>query len=294
MSDSLDLQQNTTAAPPAESYAYTPRWVMIAFLVAFGVIGYLLYAMIHQKQQDANAFSNAAKRSAALTAELDKTNASIADLKAQLQVTEQKLGLTEDELASARSLAVTVGKEEKQQRATANLLREQLGQVQQQTSSQYGQLSDQLNGTKSDVAGTRQDLDDARTKLTTAMGDLGVQSGLIARNHEEVQELKRLGERNIYEFKMGKEKIPQHVGPIELQVRKIDSKHFRFTLDIIADDRRVERKDKTIEEPIQFYTRGSRGLYEIVVYDVNKRFISGYLSTPKIEAPANPSAPSGN
>jgi hypothetical protein len=109
-----------------------------------------------------------------------------------------------------------------------------------------------------------------------------------------VEELKRLGERNIYEFKLGKEKIPQHVGPIELQVRKIDSKHFRFTVDIIADDRRVERRDKTIEEPIQFYTRGSRSLYEIVVYDVKKKFISGYLSTPKVEAPANPSAPSGH
>lgn len=293
MMDSLDLQQSSPAAARTESYPYTPRWVIIAFIVAFGLIGYLVYALIHQKQQDASAFDNATKRSAALTAQLDKTNAAMSDLKAQLQVTQQKLGFTEDELASARSMAVAVGREQKKQQANTVELQQQLGMVQQQTSTQYGTLSDQLSGTKTDVASTRKDLDEAKSKLTTAIGDLGIQSGLIARNHEEVQELKRLGERNIYEFKMAREKLPQHVGPIQLQVRKIDPKHFRFSLAIIADDRRVERKDKTIEEPIQFYTRGSRALYEIVVFDVKKQYISGYLSTPKV-APANPSAPSGN
>lgn len=293
MTDSLDLQQRSPAAPP-ESYPYTPRWVIIAFVAAFALIGYLVYALIHQKQQDASAFDNAAKRNTALTSELDKTNAAISDLKAQLQVTQQKLGITEDELASARSMAVAVGRQQKKQQENTNALQQQLGMVQQQTSTQYGSLSDQLNGTKSDVSSTRKDLDEARSKLTTAIGDLGIQSGLIARNHEEVQELKRLGERNIYEFKMSREKLPQRVGPVQLQLRKIDLKHFRFTIDIIADDRRVERKDKTIEEPIQFYTRESRSLYEIVVYDVKKQSISGYLSTPKVAAPANPSAPSGN
>jgi len=293
MTDSLDLQQRSAHATPPQSYPYTPRWVIIAFILAFGLIGYLVYALVHQKQQDASAFDNANKRSVALTAQLDKTNATISDLKAQLQVTQQKLGLTEDELAGARSMAVAVGREQKKQQANTAELQQQLGMVQQQTSTQYGTLSDQLSGTKGDVASTRKDLDEARSKLTSAIGDLGIQSGLIARNHEEVQELKRLGERNIYEFKMGREKLPQHVGPIQLQVRKIDPKHFRFSIAIIADDRRVERKDKTIEEPIQFYTRGSRALYEIVVFDVKKQYISGYLSTPKV-APANPSAPSGN
>lgn len=291
MTDSVNLHHRTPAASP-ESYPYTPRWVIIAFVVAFGLIGYLIYALVHQKQQDVSAFDSAAKRNAALTSELDKMNATISDLKAQLQVTQQKLGITEDELASARGMAVAVSREQKKQQAHTAELQQQLGMVQQQTSTQYGTLSDQLSGTKSDVASTRKDLDAARSRLTTAIGDLGIQSGLIARNHEEVQELKRLGERNIYEFKMSKEKLPQHVGPIQLQVRKIDSKHFRFTVDIIADDRRVERKDKTIEEPIQFYTRGSRSLYEIVVYDVKKQFIAGYLSTPKVAASVNSSVPS--
>ncbi|MGC1106710.1 MAG: hypothetical protein WA876_09240 [Candidatus Acidiferrales bacterium] len=288
MTDLPEVPQSQTVGTPPEPYAYTPRWVMIVFLVVLALIGYLVYALVQQKKQSAEAFDATAKRSTALAAELDRTNGAIADLKTQLQVTEQKLGLTEDELASARSMTVSVRKDEKKQQVANDALRQQIGQVQQQTSTQFGQVSDELNGTKSDVAATRKDLDDTKSKLTTAVGDLGVQSGLIARNHEEVEELKRLNERNIYEFKLTKEKLPQHVGPVQLTLRKINAKHQTFTLDIIADDKSVERKDKTLEEPIQFYTRGTRTLYEIVVYDVQKNSISGYLSTPKAGAPATP------
>lgn len=286
MTDSPELLRSRTAEPPPESYPYTPRWVMIAFVLVLALIGYLVYALVQQKKQGAQASDLAAKRAAALSAELDRTNAAIADLRTQLQVTDQKLGLTEDELASARSMAVSVRKDEKKQQAANDALRQQIGQVQQQTSAQFGQVSDELNGTKGDVAAERKDLDDARDKLTTAIGDLGVQSGLIARNHEEVEELKRLNERNIYEFKLSKVKLPQHVGPIQLILRKANVKRLTFTIDIIADDRSVERKDKTAEEPIQFYTRGSRTLDEIVVYDVKKDSITGYLSTAKGSAPA--------
>lgn len=286
MTDLPNLSQSRAAEPPPQSYPYTPRWVIIAFIVAFALIGYLVYALIQQKNQSAQASDAASKRATALAAQLDRTNAAIADLKTDLQVTDQKLGLTEDELASARSMAVAVRKDQKRQRATQDALRQQIGQVQQQTSAQFGQVSSELNGTKNDVASTRKDLNDTNTKLSTAIGDLGVQSGLIARNHDEVEELKRLNERNIYEFTLGKAKLPQRVGPIQLIVRKINSKRLTFTLDIIADDRKTERKDKTLEEPIQFYTRGSRAVDEIVVYDIKKNSISGYLSTAKETAPA--------
>lgn len=280
MSDLPEAHQNPAAAAP-QSYPYTPRWVIIAFLVVLALIGYLVYALVQQKKQSAQTTDEAAKRSAALSAELDRTNTAMADLKNQLQMTDQKLGLTEDELASARSMAVAVRKDEKKQQAASDALRQQIGQVQQQESTQFGQVSDELNSTKTDVASTRKDLEDTKGKLTTAIGDLGIQSGLIARNHEEVEELKRLNQRNIYEFKLSKEKLPQHVGPIQLTLRKINEKHQTFTIDILADDRSVERKDKTVEEPIQFYTRSSHVLEEIVVYDVKKNSISGYLSTPK-------------
>lgn len=275
-----DLPEVSHSQAP-EAYSYTPRWVMIAFVLILALIGYLVYAGVQEKKQSAQAADAAGRRSIALSAELDRTNAAIADLKTQLEVTTQKLSLTEDELASARSMAVAARTDQKKQQATNNALRQQIGQVQQQTATQFGQVTDELNGTKSDVASTRKDLDETNSKLTTAIGDLGVQSGLIARNHEEVEELKRMNERNIYEFKLSKEKRPLHVGQIQLMLRKINAKRLTFTLDIIADDQTVERKDKTAEEPIQFYTRGTRSLQEIVVYDVKKDSISGYLSTPK-------------
>ena len=293
MTDSFDTSHDTTViAPRLDSYPYTPRWVMIALVVAFALIGYLIYALYQQRQQTNQAFDSATKRAGVLSAQLDKTNSAIGDLKAELQVTSQKLGLTEDELARARGMAQSLRKAQNDQKANAEKLRQQIGQVQQQTSTQIGQVSDALNGTKSDVDATRKDLDDTKGKLGTAMGDLNVQSGLIARNHEEVQELKRLGERNVYEFNLVKSKRPQKVGPIQLQLRKVNTKHYTYTLDVVADDKHVEKKDKTLEEPVQFYVRGAHVPYEIVVYTITKDFITGYLTTPKEAAPANPSGPS--
>jgi len=289
MTDSSEAPLSSTLAPPPESYPYTPRWVILAFLVSFALMGYLLYALYTQRDQINQSLDAANKRATVLTAELDKTNASISDLKSDLQVTAQKLGLTEDELAHARALSQSIRME---QAASAQKLREQIGQVQQQTTSQIGQVSSDLSNTKSDVAATQKDLADTKNKLTTAMGDLNVQSGLIASNHEEVEELKRLGERNIYEFNLPKAKRPQHVGPIQLFLRKVDTRHFTYTIDVIVDDKRIEKKDKTVEEPVQFYAQGAHVPYEIVVYTITKNRVTGYLSTPKETAPQNPSNPS--
>lgn len=289
MTDSSEAPSSSTVAPPPESYPYTPRWVILAFLVSFALNGYLLYAIYNQRDQINQSLDAANKRAGVLTAELDKTNASISDLKSDLQVTAQKLGLTEDELAHARAMSQSIRME---QAASAQKLREQIGQVQQQTNSQIGQVSSDLNNTKNDVAATQKDLADTKNKLTTAMGDLNVQSGLIASNHEEVEELKRMGERNIYEFNLPKAKRPQHVGPIEILLRKVDTRHFTYTIDVIVDDKHIEKKDKTLEEPVQFYAQGAHVPYEIVVYTITKNRVTGYLSTPKETAPQTPSNPS--
>jgi chromosome segregation ATPase len=294
MTDSPDTPHTANFVSPPESYGYTPRWVMLALVVAFALIGYLVYTLYQQRQQTNQAFEAATKRASVLSAQLDKTNSAIADLKAEIQVTSQKLGLTEDELARARGMAQALRKAQNDQKANAEKLRQQIGQVQQQSSAQIGQVSDALNGTKTDVDATRKDLDDTKNKLSTTVGDLNVQSGLIARNHEEVQELKRMGERNVYEFNLVKSKRPQKIGPIQLQLRKVNTKHYTYTLDVIADDKRVEKRDKTLQEPVQFYVRGARTPYEIVVYSITKDFITGYLTTPKEAAPANANNPSNH
>ena len=112
---------------------------------------------------------------------------------------------------------------------------------------------------------------------------MGVMSGLIAHNHDDLEELKRRGDRNYYEFTIQKSKTPQRVGPVQIALNKTDQKKSRYTITVLADDKSIEKKDKTSGEPVQFYMKGSARLtpYEIVVFDVNKNQITGYLSAPK-------------
>ena len=264
-----------------------PRWVTVLFVIAFVFVGYLLYANFSQRQALRRSQDDADRKTQALAAELDKTNARMAEYKGQLDVTSQKLGLTEDELARARGLAQTI---RKQQQESDQQFRQQLGAYQQDTTTKFGQVATDINSTKTDLSSTKADLEATKGKLQSTIGDLGVQSGLIARNHDEVEELKRLGERDIFEFSLGKTKGPQHVGPIQVQLRKVDTKHYKYTLNVVADDKTIEKKDKTVGEPVQFYVRGARAPYEIVVFEVTKDHAKGYLSTPKSANAPPPSA----
>jgi hypothetical protein len=285
----MSLTSNTpNDTPPASEAGSLPRWVMVLFVAAFALVGYLLYATYTQRQALAKSQQDADKKTMALAAEVDKTNARIADLKGQLDVTSQKLGLTEDELARARGLAQTIRSE--QQKSDAQL-KQQIGEVQADTTTKFGQVATQLNGTQTDLSATKADLEATKGKLQSTIGDLGVQSGLIATNHEEVEELKRLGERDIFEFSLTKSKKAEHVGPIQVELRKVDTKHYRYTMNVIADDKSIEKKDKTVGEPVQFYVRGARAPYEIVVFDLTKDTAKGYLSTPKSAQAAPPASP---
>ena len=265
-----------------------PRWVTLLFIVAFALVGYLLYANYAERQNLQKSLADADKKTQALAAQLDRTNSRLADLKGQLDVTSQKLGLTGDEVARARSLAQSAKKEQEKGDAA---LRQQLGQVQADTSTKFGEVATEISGTKSDLAATKSDLEATKGRMQTAIGDLNVQSGLIARNHDEVEELKRLGQRDIFEFTLGKTKGPQRVGPIQILLRKVDQKKYRYTMNVVADDKSIEKKDKTVGEPVQFYVRGARAPYEIVVFEVTKDQAKGYLSTPKSASAPPPSNP---
>jgi chromosome segregation ATPase len=253
--------------------------------VAFALVAYLLYAGYTEREAAKKGLDAADKKTQALAAELDKTNTRIADLKGQLDVTSQKLGLTQDELARARTLSENIKRD---QLRSDKALKEQIGQVEADTSTKIGEVSTEITKTNTDVASTKADLADTKTKLQSTIGDLGVQSGLIARNHDEVEELKRRGERDIFEFDLVKSNTPQHVGPIQVQLKKVDTKRFKYTMNVVADDKSIEKKDKTVGEPIQFYVIGARQPYEIVVFTLNKDEAKGYLSTPKAgTAPAS-------
>ncbi|HXY23787.1 MAG TPA: hypothetical protein VEI73_04005 [Candidatus Acidoferrum sp.] len=283
---------------PQESYHYestgTPRWIAVLFgvviagLAVLGVAGYTTQTRLTQdlaKQQDQNRI---------LTAQLDQANSRIADLKSQMEIASQKVGLTQAELASAKSRAEAIRKE---QQASDQRLTSQIGQVQKESEEKIGAVATEVGGAKKDIEATKNDLEATKGKLERSMGDMNVMSGLIARNRDDLEELKRRGDRNYYEFTLQKSKSSQRVGPVQVSLNKTDPKKSKYTITVIADDKTIEKKDKTSGEPVQFYVKGSSRMapYEIVVFDVGKNQISGYLATPKdsgAPAPAANPAPS--
>jgi len=149
------------------------------------------------------------------------------------------------------------------------------------TDSKLGNLSGDVSTVKSDVSSTRQELQKTIADLKSVRGDLGVQSGLIATNSSELGALRRLGERNYFEFDLKKAKLPQRVGSVSLKLKGTDLRRNRYTVEVLADDKLTEKKDRTINEPVQFYVAKARIPYEIVVNQIGKDRIVGYLATPK-------------
>jgi hypothetical protein len=192
-------------------------------------------------------------------------------LKASTEALASKLGMTEKELGQRTAEL------QRQQRAAEQRLTEQHKQV----TGEVAGVKTELGGAKSDIATTRSDLEATKAKLERAMGDLGLQSGLIARTREDLEILKHKGDRDYYEFTLTKGSKPLPVSTVSLQLKKTDQKKGRFTLNLLADDRLIEKKDRTLYEPLQFYTGRDKLLYEIVVMSVDKKKVSGYISTPK-------------
>ena len=160
-----------------------------------------------------------------------------------------------------------------------------LGEVKESATTANAKVADvitHVSAVDSQVSQARSDLDKTIADLKSVQGDMGVQSGLIATNGKELAALRELGERNYVEFDVRKTNQPQRVGSINLILRRTDPKRNRFTVDVIADDKKVEKKDRTINEPVQFYLSRAHQPYELVVNEVKKDQIVGYLAAPKV------------
>jgi len=270
---------------PQESYQYegsagTPRWIAVLFGLLIAGIAIVAYAGHSVQTRLEQELSRNEEQNKILTAQLEQANSRIADLKGQVEVTSQKVGMTQAELAEARSRAEAI---RKQQVASDQKLTEQITSAQKENEAKIGAVATDVSGAKKDIEATRTDLEATKTKLERAAGDMGVMSGLIARNHDDLEELRRRGDRNYFEFTIKKSKHPERVGPVQIALDKTDQKKSRYTITVLADDKAIEKKDKTSGEPVQFYMKGSARLtpYEIVVFDVAKNQITGYLSAPK-------------
>ncbi|HEY2845094.1 MAG TPA: hypothetical protein VGJ09_15635 [Bryobacteraceae bacterium] len=149
-------------------------------------------------------------------------------------------------------------------------------------SSDVGTVKTDVTTVKADIASTQSGLDKAVADLKRVNGDMGVMSGLIATNGKDLSALRELGERNYFEFDLTKKQADKRIGNVTLKLTNADPKHNRFSLQVLADDKRVDKKDKTINEPVQVYVGGYRQPYEIVINQVKKDSVVGYLSTPKV------------
>jgi len=279
---------------PQESYHYentgTPRWIIALFAVLVVALAALAYAGYSAQARLQQETAKAEEQNKILTAQLDQANERIAQLKGEMDVTRQKIGMTQAELADARSRAEAI---RKQQTASDQRLSEQISTAQKESEAKIGAVATDVTGAKKDIEATKSDLEATKSKLDRSMGDMNVMSGLIARNHDDLEELRRRGDRNYYEFTLQKAKTPQRVGPVQMALSKTDPKKSKYTMTVLVDDKSIEKKDKTAGEPVQFYVKGSARIspYEIVVFDVGKSQINGYLATPKDTGAGAPAAP---
>jgi predicted nucleic acid-binding Zn-ribbon protein len=276
---------------PQESYHYdgtvgTPRWIAVVFVLLFLALGALGYVGYSAQSRIEASLTKSQEQSRLLAAQLDQANSRLADLKGHIDVTEQKMHLTQAELSNARSRAESIRKD---QLASDQKLAADLSENKEKILA----VATEVGGARKDIDATRSDLEATKGKLERAAGDMGVMSGLIAHNRDDLDELRRRGDRNYYEFKITKSKAPQRVGPVQVTLNKVDQKKSRYTVTVFVDDRSIEKKDRTAGEPVQFYVKGSSRMapYEFVVFDVGKNEITGYLSTPKEGAAAPAASP---
>ena len=258
----------------------TPRWVGLA-VVVLAVIGIVALGIgwsatsraTNLEQGLATQSQNIKQSQDVLSQRLAQAEETNAQMRGELSVVTDRLKLTQGELSSARKFAKQV-KEEDQQKLEA---------MQSDVSNQLATKAsaDDLKSTNGDVAGVKSDLEGTKSNLQMARGELGT---LIARNHDDIEVLRRMGQRDYYEFTIDKKGNRQKVGDVMVELRGANAKKNKFTVAIYADDARYEKKNRSSNEPIYFYTRGSRSALELVVNHVSKDKITGYLSVPKANA----------
>jgi hypothetical protein len=204
---------------------------------------------------------------------IERANAQQMDaLKDELDEAAKRMGATGGELKHARAMVAQLQNE---QRKEAQQLQAELAQKADQ--QQMGALNKDVSEQRTDLDNTKKAIDSVRSDLGMARSEMGT---LIARNHDEVEQLRKMGERDYFEFTMER-RNPVRVGGINLTLTKTNVRRHRFNLNLLADDVLVEKKDRTINEPIFFYVKGSKRPYELVINEVNQDEVKGYLSTPK-------------
>jgi len=258
--------------------AAAPRWVGIV-IVALAVVSLVALgagwtASTRSKELEQNLASQNEqfkKNEDVLSQRLAKSEDTNAQLQGELSVVTDKMKLTEGELGKARTQAKKIKEEDAKE----------LADLQNQTSAQLATKAnvDDVNKLGTDVNGVKTDLESEKNNLQMARGEFGT---LIAKNHDEVEELRRLGERDYYEFSIDKKNNREKVGNLMVELHNTNTKKSQYTVTIFVDDQRHDKKGLTANEPLYFFENGARAPLEFVVNQVGKDKITGYLSVPKV------------
>ena len=265
-------------------YEGTPGWmapaVIVLSLVAIAGMGFGWYdysrindnqqAMAAQTTQMKTTQDGAAQQIAALDQRLTQADSVNAGLQSDLGVVTKRLRVTQGDLKTARDEAAQIRTDGEQKIADLN------GNVTTQLATKAS--TDDLTATNSNVTVVKTDLEGTKNDLKMARSELGT---LIARNHEDVDTLRRMGERDYVEFTVTGKGKPQKVGNIMVELRSADPKKNQFTVALVVDDIRTEKKNRMVNEPVVFYTHGLHQADEFVVNSVSKDKIAGYISMPK-------------
>jgi len=262
--------------------------IVVALVAALGLFtsnrqlaGTLAQLDQRDQQQIATLQQNLAQSNAAAQKSVDALA-----LQAQDTAEQTAARAKQDLRRTSASLSAALTKqqqdaEQQQQQLTGQLT--DLQQANTTAAAKIGEISDNVTGVKSDVASTQSELAKTGNDLKRVMGDMGVMSGLVATNSTQLNALKELGDRDYVEFDLKRTAGRQKVGDMQLILAKADPKHNRFTLQVLADDKTVEKRDRSINEPVQLYLAGNRQPEEIVVNEVKKDEVVGYVSIPKIK-----------
>jgi hypothetical protein len=269
--------------------ATAPRWVGIVVvalavvsLVALGA-GWTASTRSKQLEQSLAAQAQQFKQNDdVISQRLAKAEDTNAQLEGELSVVTDKMKLTEGELSKARSQAKRIKEDDAKE----------LAEMQNQTNAQLATKAsvDDVNKIGTDVNGVKTDLDTTKNNLQMARGEFGT---LIARNHDEVEELRRLGERDYYEFTIDKRNSREKVGNLMVELHATNLKKSQYGVTIFVDDQRHDKKNLTANEPLYFFESGARAPLEFVVNQVGKDKITGYLSVPKANSTHAQAATSG-
>jgi hypothetical protein len=269
--------------PIQVSSSGTPRWVGIALVVLAAVsllgIGIGWSALNHANTVEQTTQTSVKQANDALAQKLAREDEINQQLQSDLKVVTDKLNVTQSDLVKAR----------KQNRQSSVTIDRKIAGLESSVNTQLAAKAnaDDVNKLNTDVTGVKSDLDATKNNLQMARSEMGT---LIARNHDEIDQLRRVGTRDYFEFTVTRKAGAQKVGAVQVELKNANPKKNQFSINVLADDKNFEKKNRSVNEPIFFYTGGSHAALELVINKVTKSTASGYLSVPKAAGSTSASA----